>query len=116
MTFRQATEAECADFSIPFLPINWAVEYQGEVAAIFQAQPDGDDWLLVHANAKRHTIHPKVLGDIARQFSDRLLELGAIGVRAEIADWNRAAIWLAKAAGYQEKGRSDGWVLLERKK
>lgn len=112
---RQAAPEEVADFAQPLCPINWAVEKDGNVAALFQAQEDDDGWLLVHANAKRRTIHPAVLGQIAKDFSDRLLELEAIGLRAQIAAKNRAAIRLAKKAGYvQQRVDGDGFVILER--
>jgi RimJ/RimL family protein N-acetyltransferase len=50
----------------------------------------------------------------AKQFSDRLLELGARGLKAEIEIKNRAAIRIAKAAGYTEQARNDEWVTLTR--
>jgi RimJ/RimL family protein N-acetyltransferase len=50
----------------------------------------------------------------ARQFADRLLELGAVGLKAEIEVKNRAAIRVAKAAGFVEQTRNDEWVVLTR--
>jgi hypothetical protein len=50
----------------------------------------------------------------AKTFSDRLLELGAAGLKAEIKVKHRAAIRIAKAAGYTEQTRNDEWVVLTR--
>jgi len=94
--------------------INWGVTWNDKIVALFQAQDDGDGWLAVHANVPRHTIHPTVTYLYARQFADRLLELGAVGLKAEIEVKNRAAIRVAKAAGFVEQTRNDEWVVLTR--
>lgn len=111
---RQATPAEVRDFDADWTDINWGVWYNGELVALFQADEDGDGWLNVHATVARRTLHPTVSKAYAKTFSDRLLELGAYGLKAEIEPWNRAAILMAKAAGYREVNRNDEWVLLVR--
>lgn len=111
---RQAVPEEVRDFGADWTDINWGVWYHGELVALYQADEDGDGWLNVHATVLRRALHPAITKNYARIFSDRLLELGACGLKAEIAPWNRAAIRMAKAAGYREVSRNDEWVLLMR--
>jgi hypothetical protein len=106
--------SEVIKFGQPVYEINWGVTWNDKIVALFQAQDDGDGWLAVHANVPRHTIHPTVTYLYARQFADRLLELGAVGLKAEIEVKNRAAIRVAKAAGFVEQTRNDEWVVLTR--
>ena len=112
MTTRNATPEECAAFGVEVCPVNWAVEYQGQVAAIFRAEPEADGWLYVHADVKRHVLHPQVVYHFARIFSDRLLELGAVGLVAEIPAGNRAAVWVAKRAGFRVEHVNEEFTLL----
>ena len=111
----QAHEQEVADFGATWTEINWGVWYDDELAALFQAEPLGNGWLNVHATVKRRTLHPEITKLHAKAFSNRLLELGATGLQAEIELKNRAAIRMAKAAGYSEISRNDEWVTLVRK-
>jgi hypothetical protein len=111
---RQATVEEVQVFGGEWTDVNWGIWYDGEMAALFQADNDGDGWLNVHAKVARRKLHPAVTKIYAKAFSDRLLELGAIGLKAEIEPRNRAAIQMAKAAGYREVNRNDEWVLLVR--
>ncbi len=111
---RQATPDEAARLTELWCDVNWGVYYGDELLALFQAEDDGDGWLNVHANVARHRLHPKLTYFYAKTFSDRLLELGAVGLKAEIKVNHRAAIRIAKAAGYTEQTRNDEWVVLTR--
>jgi hypothetical protein len=111
---RQATPDEAALLTDLWCDVNWGVYYGGQLVALFQAEDDGDGWLNVHANVARRRLHPRLTYFYAKSFSDRLLELGAVGLKAEIKIANRAAIRIAKAAGYTEQTRNDEWVILTR--
>lgn len=111
---RQATIGEVLFFGASVLDVNWGVFWGGDLVALFQAEEDGDDWLNVHASVLRRRLHPALTKMFAKQFSDRLLELGAAGLKAEIEVKNRAAIRIAKAAEYREQTRNDQWVVLTR--
>ena len=111
---RQATLEEVKSFAADFLDVNWGVFWEGAMVALFQAEDDGGGWLNVHATVPKRTLHPEVTKMYAKRFSDRLLELGAVGLKAEIDIKNRAAIRIAKAAGYTEQTRNDKWVVLTR--
>ena len=110
----QVTPEEALKFTEHWCDVNWGVYWNGELLALFQAEDDGDGWLNVHAHVARRRLHPKVTHMYAKMFSDRLLELGAAGLKAEIKVQNRAAIRIAKAAGYAEQTRNDEWVTLTR--
>jgi hypothetical protein len=114
LTTRVVMPSEVIEFGQPVYEINWGVMLDSKIVALFQAQDDGDGWLAVHANVPRHTIHPKITHLYALQFADRLLELGAVGLKAEIEINNRAAIRVAKAAGFVEQTRNNEWVVLTR--
>ena len=111
---RQATLEETLLFGADILDVNWGVFWDDELIALFQAETDGDGWLNVHATVARRRLHPALTKMFAKQFSDRLLELGATGLKAEIEIKNRAAIRIAKAAEYTEQTRNDQWVVLTR--
>jgi hypothetical protein len=111
---RQATLEETLLFGADILDVNWGVFWDNELIALFQAEDDGDEWLNVHATVARRRLHPALTKMFAKQFSDRLLELGARGLKAEIEIKNRAAIRIAKAAEYTEQTRNDQWVVLTR--
>lgn len=111
---RIATPDECAAFGIESLPINWAVVLRDEIAAIYQAENDGDGWLAVHAHVKPRTLHPLLSAAYAKTFSDQLLQHGASGLVAEIPPQHRAALRMARAAGFAEVCRNDEWVTLKR--
>lgn len=110
----QANEREVEEFGCQWMEVNWGVWYDDELAALFQAEALGNGWLNVHATVSRRKLHPQITKMYAKAFSDRLLELGATGLQAEIELKNRAAILMAKAAGYSETSRNDEWVLLTR--
>jgi len=111
---RRATLEETLLFGADILDVNWGVFWDSELIALFQAEDDGDEWLNVHATVARRRLHPALTKMFAKQFSDRLLELGAVGLKAEIETSNRAAIRIAKAAEYTEQTRNDQWVVLTR--
>lgn len=111
----QAVPMEIEEFGGQTMDVNWGVWYDDELVALFQAEALGNGWLNVHATVTRRKLHPQVTKMYAKAFSDRLLELGATGLQAEIEPKNRAAILMAKAAGYEEAHRNDEWVLLTRK-
>lgn len=111
---RQATSAECREFGQDPCDVNWGVWVNGKLCALFQAENNGDGWLNVHANVKPRTLHPGVSQIYAAKFAKDLLDYGAAGLKAEIPVTNRAAIRLAKAAGFNETHRNDEWVLLVR--
>lgn len=92
--------------------VNWGVCLDDEPVAYFSAEPEAEGRLEVHVTAKRHRLHPQVLKLYAKQFSDRLLALGARGLIAKIAPTNRASLWVAKAAGFQEQSRDKDIVIL----
>jgi len=111
---KQATWGETLLFGADILDVNWGVFWNGDLVALFQAEDDGGGWLNVHASVLRRRLHPALTKMFAKQFSDRLLELGAVGLKAEIEISNRAAIRIAKAAEYTEQTRNDQWVVLTR--
>lgn len=111
---KQATWGETLLFGADILDVNWGVFWNGDLVALFQAEDDGGGWLNVHASVLRRRLHPTLTKMFAKQFSDRLLELGAVGLKAEIKISNRAAIRIAKAAEYTEQTRNDQWVVLTR--
>jgi hypothetical protein len=113
-TTRQATEEEAWDFSQMFVEVNWGVWLGDKMVALFQAEEEPDGWLNVHAMVKRRTLHPEITKMYAKSFANRLLELGAKGLKAEIQRTNRAAIRVARAAGFTEQGTDDEWVILTR--
>ncbi len=94
------TPEECASFGVRHLPVSWGVFYRDELAAVFRAEPLHNGWLAVHADARRHTLTPRVVQACARSFAAQLLEQGARGLLCKIPNANRAAIRLAKAAGF----------------
>lgn len=116
ITTGQATREQVEEMEIPWREINWVVMVNGAVAAIFQAEDDGDGCLAVHATVKRRTLHPKLTHAYAHLFSSDLLRLGARQLKAEISIKNRAAIRIARAAGFAEISRNDEWVTLERER
>lgn len=116
LTVRNATHDECTAFGITPCDINWAVLLNETIAAIYQAEDDGDGWLAVHANVKPHTLHPVLTAAYARTFCDQLLAYGAAGLKAEIPIANRAAQRMARKAGFEEVCRNDEWVTLKREK
>jgi len=111
---RQATSAECREFGVDVCDVNWGVWLNGKLVALFQAENDGEGWLVVHANVKPRALHPGVTQIYAAKFAKDLLDYGAAGLKAEIPVTNRAAIRLAKAAGFNEIHRNDEWVSLVR--
>lgn len=113
---RNATHDECAAFGITPCEINWAVLVSDTIAAIYQAEDDGDGWLAVHANVKPRSLHPALTAAYARTFCDQLLAYGAAGLKAEIPLTNRAAQRMARKAGFEEVCRNDEWMTLKREK
>lgn len=112
VTARVLTLEECEKFDAEPCPINWGIVCNGEPVACFQAEPEADGWLSVHANVKRRALHPAISAAYAKTFSEDLMRHGAVGLVAEIAINNRAAIRLAKAAGYKEVHRNESWMTL----
>lgn len=110
---RQATDAEVRAFGLDVCDINWGVWLNNVLAALFQAENEGDNWLCVHANVKPRTLHPAITQIYARKFSEDLLRYGA-RLKAELPPRHRAALRLAKAAGFTEIHRSNEWVVLEK--
>ena len=114
---RSLTPEEVDAFGADLCPVNWGVIWQGEILACFQAEPEDCESLVlnVHANVKRRALHPAVTAAYAKTFSDRLVELGASELMCRIKPENRAALRMAKAAGYRESGTEDGCIVLRRK-
>ena len=115
MVFRtgQVTDQDVRAFGLDVCEVNWGVWLNNVLVALFQAEEGGEGWLTVHANVKPRTIHPAITQIYARQFSDDLLRYGA-RLKAEIPPRHRAALRLAKAAGFTEIHRNDEWVVLEK--
>lgn len=117
---RNLTPDEISEFSTTPCEVNWGVFLHGRPVACFQAEDDGDGWLLVHAHVHRHTLHPVLAAAYAKTFSDQLLQHGAAGLVADIKPNNRAAIRLAKSAGFRVARITEQFVTLvktdERKK
>ena len=113
-TTRQATEEEVVAFGQEFIEINWGVWLGDKLVALFQAEEEPDGWLNVHARVLRRTLHPDITKMYAKSFSNRLLELGATGLKADIPATHRAAIRIAKAAGFVETGREENRIILTR--
>lgn len=110
----KASTEEVASMKLRFMDVNWGLWIDGELLGIFQAEEDSDGWLAVHANVMRHRVHPIITKKIAHSFATDLLKLGAVGLKAEIAVDNRAAIRMAKNAGFTEVHRNENWVTLRR--
>ena len=90
-------------------PINWGVIVNGRIVACFSAEPESYEPLIlnVHANVRRHTLRPAETVTIARSFSEQLLAQGAAQLLCRIPLSNRAALRMAKAAGYQPDHTED---------
>lgn len=114
VTVRNLTSEDLAVFHVELCEVNWGVCVDGEPVACFQAEDDGDGWLRVHANVLRHRLHPRLTYAYAKTFSDQLLAYGAVGLICEIALRNRAAVWIARQAGYAEVSRNDEFITLVR--
>ena len=92
--------------------IDWGICLNDEPVVYFSAEPEADGRLEVHVTAKRRRLHPQLIKLYARQFSNRLLALGANGLIAKIAPGNRASLSVAKAAGFVELSRDDETIVL----
>lgn len=106
------TPSDVQGFGLDVCEVNWGVFVNGSLVACFQAEEEPDGWLNVHANVKRRSLHPALTYGYARSFSDRLIELGAPGLRCEIKNNNRAAIRVAAAAGFHIDSRNDEFTTL----
>lgn len=110
----QVAREDVAEFNAPVRDVNWGIWHNDRLIALFQAEDDGDGYLAVHANVKRRSLHPVLAYAFAYTFSTDLLRQGAVGLKAEIDLRNKAAIRMAKKAGYTEVSRNDDWVILRR--
>lgn len=110
-TARQAIDAEVRAFGLDICDVNWGVWMNNVLVALFQAENEGDGWMCVHANVKPRTVHPGITQIYAAKFSNDLLGYGA-KLKAEIPPKHRAALRLAKAAGFTEIHRNAEWVIL----
>lgn len=93
--------------------VNWGVCVDGVPVAYFSAESDGTGRLNVHVNVKRRSIHPLLVKAYAKTFCDQLLTLGATGLLCRIEQSNRAAIRIARAAGFTETGHEGSLKIME---
>lgn len=114
MESRTLTNEEVEWFGLEPMAVNWGIVKDGRIVACFQAQPDFQGWLNVHANIKRHSLHPVLTCSYAKLFSDRLLDLGANGLICGIHPKHKAAIKIAINAGFVESSRCLNLVILKR--
>ena len=119
----KVSQEEVEEFGLPWRHVNWGVRVgnlqatQGQtLVAIFQAQEEeGEEGCLaVHAKVLRRSLHPSLSLQFAHMFATDLLQLGATTLKAEIDVKHRAALRMAKAAGFVEETRDDKWVTLRR--
>jgi hypothetical protein len=114
ITTGQVQQEDVEAFGLPWRDVNWGIWLGDRLAAVFQAEEDGDGCLAVHATVPRRTLHPRLTYAYAYLFASDLLRLGAKELKAEIAIRNRAAIRVARNAGFTEVSRNDEWVTLRR--
>lgn len=114
ITTGSVTKENVQAFSLPWRDVNWGVWVNGVLVAIFQAQEEENGILAVHANVSRRALHPILTKAYALMFANDLLRYGAPSLVAEIPETNRAALRIARAAGFIETERKEGYVVLRR--
>lgn len=91
----------------------WGVYANGELAACFSMEQQPDRSIAVHVSSNR-LLPFNILKKIAKGCADGLLASGVPYLSASAPNDKRAAIWLAKAAGFQEVNRTETMVELVR--
>lgn len=93
--------------------ICWGIYMHDRLSACFSMEQQSDGAVSVHVSSDR-TIPFNLLKLIAKGCADGLLAHGVPCLTASVPVRNRAAIWLAKAAGFQEIKRDEENVELIR--
>lgn len=85
--------------------ICWGIYMHDKLSACFSMEQQSDGAISVHVSTNRQ-IPFNLLKMIAKGCADELLTKSVPYLIANVPAENRAVIWLAKAAGFQEIGRT----------